>query len=56
MKGLIVENHYTADGALYQGDEVSVFTFNQQSKTYRVETKDGKLYTVPKKVLKLLDN
>ncbi len=55
MKGQLKENHFTADGALYKGDEVTIHTLNQIPKTYQVETKDGKLYTVPQKVIITLD-
>ena len=53
-KGKLKENHITADGALYANDEVTIHTIDQISKSYRVESKDGKLYTVPQKKI-LLD-
>ena len=53
-KGKLKENHFTADGALYAGDDVHVHKIDQIGKTYRVESKDGKLYTVPQKKI-LLD-
>ena len=46
MKGKLKENHFTADGALYEGDKVTIHTMDQITNKYRVETKDGKLYTV----------
>ena len=55
MKGIVKENYYTADGALYRGDEVTIHVLNQIPKTYQVETKDGKVYTVPQKVIITLD-
>ena len=45
MKGIIKENYFTADGALYEGDKVMIHTIYRRF--YRVETPDGKLYTVP---------
>ena len=53
MKGIVKENYYTADGALYRGDEVTIHVLNQIPKTYQVETKDGKLYTVPQDKISL---
>ena len=47
MKGKLKENHFTADGALYENDTVTIHTIDQLSKSYRVESQDGKLYTVP---------
>tara|TARA_B100001248_G_C27135060_1_gene341858 strand:- start:340 stop:510 length:171 start_codon:yes stop_codon:yes gene_type:complete len=47
MKGKLKEDHFTADGALYKGDKVTIHVLNQIPNTYQVETKDGKLYTVP---------
>ena len=47
MKGILKENHFTADGALYEGDKVMIHTIDQVGNFYRVETPDGKLYTVP---------
>ena len=47
MKGKLKENHFSADGALYKDDQVTIHTIDQISKSYRVESKDGKLYTVP---------
>ena len=54
MKGIVKENYYTADGALYRGDEVTIHVLNQIPKTYQVETKDGKLYTIPQDKICLL--
>ena len=47
MKGRLKKDHFTADGALYENDEVTIHTIDQISKSYRVESKDGKLYSVP---------
>ena len=47
MKGKLKENYFTADGALYEGDTVTIHTMDHISNIYRVESKDGKLYTVP---------
>ena len=47
MKGRLKENYFSADGALYKGDSVTIHTIDQVSDIYRVESKDGKLYTVP---------
>ena len=55
MKGKLKEDHYTADGALYKGDKVTIHVLNQIPNTYQVETKDGKLYTVPQEKIKLDD-
>ena len=47
MKGKLKENYFSADGALYKDDQVTIHTIDQLSKSYRVESKDGKLYSVP---------
>ena len=47
MKGRLKENYFSADGALYKGDSVTIHTIDQVSDIYRVESKDGKLYSVP---------
>ena len=47
MKGTLKENYFSADGALYEGDVVTIHTIDQISNSYRVESKDGKLYSVP---------
>ena len=47
MKGKLREDHHTADGTLYKGDSVIINTIDQVTKNYRVETKLGKIYTVP---------
>tara|TARA_B100000287_G_C20471646_1_gene717496 strand:- start:122 stop:292 length:171 start_codon:yes stop_codon:yes gene_type:complete len=52
-KGKLKENHFTADGALYKGDQVTIHTMDQITNVFRVETKDGKLYTVPQKKISL---
>ena len=54
MKGTLKENYFTADGALYEGDSVTIHTIDQISNNFKVETKDGKLYTVPQNKI-LLD-
>ena len=46
MKGKIKEDVFTSDGALYKGDIVIINVIDQISKTYQVETKLGKLFTV----------
>ena len=46
MKGIIKEDVFTSDGALYKGDVVIVNMIDQISRTYHVETKLGKLFTV----------
>ena len=66
MKGIVKEDHHTADGALYKGDQVTVQTIDQVGNFYRVETKLGKIFSVPqdkilldkysKDELKKLDN
>jgi len=55
MKGIVKEDHHTADGALYKDDVVTIQDINQLNSTYRVETKLGKIYTVDYKKIKLLD-
>ena len=55
MKGKLKENHFSADGALYEGDDVTIHTIDHISNSYRVESKDGKLYTVPQDKI-TLDN
>ena len=47
MKGRLKENLFSADGALYEGDRVTISTIDQISNKFRVESKDGKLYSVP---------
>ena len=47
MKGRLKENYFSADGALYKDDQVTIHTIDQISKKFRVESKDGKLYSVP---------
>ena len=47
MKGTLKENHFSADGALYEGDRVTIHTIDQISNKFRVESQDGKLYSVP---------
>ena len=46
MKGKIEEDVFTSDGALYKGDVVIINVIDQISKTYQIETKLGKLFTV----------
>ena len=41
MKGKLKEDHFTADGALYKGDKVTIHVLNQIPNTYQVETKSG---------------
>ena len=53
MKGKLKENHFTADGALYEGAQITIHTIDQASKSYRVESKDGKVYTVPQDKISL---
>ena len=55
MKGKLKEDHFTAVGALYKGYKVTIHVLNQIPNTYQVETKDGKLYTVPQDKI-MLDN
>ena len=45
MKGKLKENYFSADGALYKDDQVTIQTIYRRF--YRVESKDGKLYSVP---------
>ena len=47
MKGKLKENHFTADGALYKDDKVTIHTIDKLTKKFRVESRDGKLYSVP---------
>jgi len=53
MKGTLRENHFTADGALYKGDQVTIHTIDQVKDNLRVESKDGKLYIVPQNKISL---
>ena len=53
MKGKLKENDFTADGALYKGDQVTVHTIDQVKDNLRVESKDGKLYIVPQNKISL---
>ena len=53
MKGILKENHFTADGALYKGDQVTIHTIDQVKDNFRVESKDGKLYIVPQHKISL---
>jgi hypothetical protein len=54
MKGKLKEDHYTVDGALYKDDKVTVHIIDQDTKKYRVETKLGKVFTIPQSKI-LLD-
>ena len=54
MKGIVKEDHHTADGALYKDDIITIQTIDQISNTYRVETKLGKIFSVPQNKI-LLD-
>ena len=47
MKGTLREDHFSADGALYEGDQVTIHTIDQLTNKFKVESKDGKLYSVP---------
>ena len=53
MKGILKENHFTADGALYKGDQVTIHTIDQVKDNFRVESKDRKLYIVPQDKISL---
>ena len=53
MKGKLKENHFTADGALYKGDKVTIHILNQIPNTYQVESQDGKLFVVPQDKISL---
>ena len=55
MKGRLTEDHHTADGALYKDDVVTIHTIDQSLDIYRVETKLGKIFSVPQNKIKLLD-
>ena len=46
MKGRLKENYFSADGALYKDDQVTIHTIDQISQKFRVESQDGKLYSV----------
>ena len=54
MKGKLKEDYHTADGALYKDDIITIQTIDQISNTYRVETKLGKIFSVPQNKI-LLD-
>ena len=43
----LVKDYFSVDGALYKDDKITIHTIDQISNSYRVESKDGKLYTVP---------
>ena len=47
MKGIIKEDVFTSDGALYKGDQVMVHTMDQITNMFRIETKLGKIFMVP---------
>ena len=47
MKGIVKKDHHTADGALYKGDQVTIHTMDQVGNFYRVETKLGKIFSIP---------
>ena len=53
MKGILKENHFTADGALYKGDQVTIHTIDQFKDNFSVESKYGKLYIVPQDKISL---
>ena len=50
------EDVFTSDGALYKGDVVIINVLDQLSKTYQVETKIGKLFTIKQNKVELLKN
>tara|TARA_B100000287_G_scaffold399385_1_gene417610 strand:- start:580 stop:756 length:177 start_codon:yes stop_codon:yes gene_type:complete len=56
MKGKMKEDVFTSDGALYKGDVVIINVLDQLSKTYQVETKIGKLFTIKQNKVELLKN
>jgi hypothetical protein len=56
MKGIIKEDVFTSDGALYKGDVVIINVIDQISRTYHVETKLGKLFTVKQSKVELIKN
>ena len=47
MKGRLKENYFLLMITLYKDDHVTIHTIDQISNKFRVESKDGKLYTVP---------
>ena len=53
MKGKLKEDHHTADGALYKNDIVTIHTIDQSLNIYRVETKLGKIFSVPQNKIML---
>ena len=53
MKGKLKEDHHTADGALYKGDQVVIHTMDQITGIFRVETKLGKIFTIPQSKIML---
>ena len=56
MKGKMKEDVFTSDGALYKGDVVIINVLDQLSKSYQVETKIGKLFTIKQNKVELLKN
>ena len=56
MKGRLKENYFSSDGALYKDDQVTIHTIDQITKKFRVESKDGKLYSVPQDKITLDKN
>ena len=53
MKGRLTEDHHTADGALYKDDVVTIHTIDRSLDIYRVETKLGKIFSVPQNKIML---
>ena len=50
MKGKLKENHFTADGALYKGDKVTIE--HERDGQARVLNAMGQIFVVPRHILK----
>ena len=52
QKAVLIKDFFSADGALHVDEEVIIEVVLEDY--YRVQSKMGKLYTVPKHILKLI--
>ena len=53
MRGRLTEDHFTPDGALYRGDIVTIQSTEQVTASYRVQTRLGKILSVPQNKVRI---
>ena len=56
MKGRLTEDHFTPDGALYRGDIVTIQSTEQVTESYRVQTRLGKILSVPQSKVRIVSS